>query len=685
MQIDGDGADADDEDAEGSDMDKEADENDDEDNDDPMNVDENDDAPDEEDEEGADLMPVSSTGGNEPEEQPKPNEKPEGEEEKEEEEEGSDVDVKPDAGDEDESASKPAAFGVTAGDKGGEAVLGTEDNEADESPPDADTEGPKGDGARSSGVGDMGDSINTGGAAASSAPNQPPVSRDKEPPNPFREEGDVTEAWHRRLNMAPTVTEDEEEEAPRKGQQDDSAEKEQQKKGLYEYGDENDKEQVLADTSEDQAQQPQGAETMPEQSEMDAENEEQQDEKQEELPSEMKKRARSKETEVEDKESAAKKQRHEELEPAEDNKPSTTEATDDHGDGDEAADGDDEFDESQKRPNAINTDAAFNMKEGLGDDDELNSVIEEPVEMEMLSSDYGSEKAMAIVNARRLWAKHRNSTDTHSMRLCEQLRLVLEPTLATRLRGDYRSGKRINMRKVIGYVASGFRKDKIWLRRTKPAKREYQVMLMIDNSQSMGASGPLALSALATISSALTKLEVGDLCVCAFAEKVQNLHPFGTPFNDEAGAKVVSRFKFEEGRTLLGDSLSAVAPIFEEAASGSSNSRKDSICLQLCFVISDAKLDSDNRERLNGVVRRMAEKNILVVLIILDKNENPSDSIFNTKSVEFVEDKIVTKNYLDDFPFPYYIAIQQLETLPDVLSDALKQWFELISTQIDNA
>ena len=32
--------------------------------------------------------------------------------------------------------------------------------------------------------------------------------------------------------------------------------------------------------------------------------------------------------------------------------------------------------------------------------------------------------------------------------LSEQLRLVLEPTQASRLRGDYRTGRRINMRKV---------------------------------------------------------------------------------------------------------------------------------------------------------------------------------------------------------------------------------------------
>ena len=34
--------------------------------------------------------------------------------------------------------------------------------------------------------------------------------------------------------------------------------------------------------------------------------------------------------------------------------------------------------------------------------------------------------------------------------LAEQLRLILEPTLASRLAGDYRSGKRINMKKVGG-------------------------------------------------------------------------------------------------------------------------------------------------------------------------------------------------------------------------------------------
>lgn len=88
-------------------------------------------------------------------------------------------------------------------------------------------------------------------------------------------------------------------------------------------------------------------------------------------------------------------------------------------------------------------------------------------------SDADVESGMEV--SRELWGRLRGVTGALSQRLCEQLRLVLEPMVATKLQGDYRSGKRINMRRVIPYIASGFRKDKIWLRRTKPAKRDYQV------------------------------------------------------------------------------------------------------------------------------------------------------------------------------------------------------------------
>ena len=41
------------------------------------------------------------------------------------------------------------------------------------------------------------------------------------------------------------------------------------------------------------------------------------------------------------------------------------------------------------------------------------------------------------------------------------------------------------MRRIIPYIASYFQNDRIWLRRTKPYKRDYQVLVAVDDSASM--------------------------------------------------------------------------------------------------------------------------------------------------------------------------------------------------------
>ena len=73
--------------------------------------------------------------------------------------------------------------------------------------------------------------------------------------------------------------------------------------------------------------------------------------------------------------------------------------------------------------------------------------------------------------------------------LCEQLRIVLDPTKASGFKGDYKSGKRLNIKKVISYIASNFLKDKIWLRRTKLTARDYNIHIAIDDSFSMQQHG----------------------------------------------------------------------------------------------------------------------------------------------------------------------------------------------------
>ncbi|XP_022631871.1 midasin-like [Vigna radiata var. radiata] len=50
-------------------------------------------------------------------------------------------------------------------------------------------------------------------------------------------------------------------------------------------------------------------------------------------------------------------------------------------------------------------------------------------------------------SAAALWSRFKLSTTKLSIELAEQLHLVMEPTLASKLQGDYRTGKRINMKK----------------------------------------------------------------------------------------------------------------------------------------------------------------------------------------------------------------------------------------------
>lgn len=41
------------------------------------------------------------------------------------------------------------------------------------------------------------------------------------------------------------------------------------------------------------------------------------------------------------------------------------------------------------------------------------------------------------------------------------------------LKGDFRTGKKLNMKKIVAYIASHYRKDKIWLRKTIPDEKNY--------------------------------------------------------------------------------------------------------------------------------------------------------------------------------------------------------------------
>lgn len=275
--------------------------------------------------------------------------------------------------------------------------------------------------------------------------------------------------------------------------------------------------------------------------------------------------------------------------------------------------------------------------------------------------------------AEQAWQKISSLTASLAQDLSEQLRLVLEPTQATRLKGDFRTGRRINMRKVIPYIASQFRKDKIWLRRTKPSKRNYQIVLAIDDSSSMAdnKSKELTFESVSLISKALTLLESGQLSVLSFGENVEIVHKLTEPFSERSGAMLMQKFKFSQGKTCITDVVNFATEMLNGTESTAQNAK-------LLLIISDGRLSTDSGSALERAIRRATLSNVFMVFVIVD-DPNNVNSILDMRKVVFKDGKCIVESYMDQFPFPFYIVLKSIDSLPDVLSDALRQWFEIVT------
>ncbi|XP_053499982.1 midasin [Ictalurus furcatus] len=284
--------------------------------------------------------------------------------------------------------------------------------------------------------------------------------------------------------------------------------------------------------------------------------------------------------------------------------------------------------------------------------------------------------------AAAMWQQYQALTSPLSQQLCEQLRLILEPTQAAKLKGDYRTGKRLNMRKVIPYIASQFRKDKIWLRRTKPSKRDYQICLAVDDSSSMvdNHSKQLAFESVSVIVNALTLLEVGQVAVCSFGESVQLLHPFQQQFNDQSGARILRLCQFQQKKTRIAQFLETSANMFVAAKHQNPCSANTEMA-QLLLIVSDGRgLFLEGKERVAAAVQAARSANVFVIFVVLD-NPNSRDSILDIKVPIFKGPGELPeiRSYMDEFPFPFYVILRDVNALPETLSDALRQWFELIT------
>ncbi|CAK7224448.1 AAA ATPase midasin [Sporothrix curviconia] len=331
---------------------------------------------------------------------------------------------------------------------------------------------------------------------------------------------------------------------------------------------------------------------------------------------------------------------------------------------------------------------------------------------------------LSMDEALRQWSAFQTATHPLSLALAAQLRLILTPSQATRLSGGFRTGKRLSIRKIIPYIASGYKRDKIWMRRSVPTKRAYQILLCVDDSKSMGENsdgvsnspGHLALSSLVMVGRALSMLEAGQVGVVGFGARVFTAHALDADQSFGAGAssgasggaaQTLRRFTFQQDRTDVALLLRNTIDRFKHAREMNAAASSSADLWQLALVLSDGLTPSAAHERIRQLLREAAEARIMVVFVILDgsgggssssggnsndkKGQNgvngvngkkkTNDSVLDLKEAKFVKDpatgtsRIVIERYLDTFPFPYYLIVHHLDDLPSALSGLLRTWF----------
>lgn len=213
-----------------------------------------------------------------------------------------------------------------------------------------------------------------------------------------------------------------------------------------------------------------------------------------------------------------------------------------------------------------------------------------------------------------------NAQPSDCTRLTSLLRIILESNRNSKYKGDFKSGKKLNLKKIVPYIASDYRKDKIWMRRQKSDKKDYVLRIFIDNSRSMFDQCLIdTLSAVYyKISAAFSLLNIPV-----------HLYKFGSKLTECK----VEDLTFDEGSTLINWT--------DEFSDG------------INIILTD------------GVFQNVgyAKDNFLVVMI--DKGD-----IKKMSKVTVLENRVFIEKYLDTFTLRYCI-LQNIEDLEKVFVEAL--------------
>ena len=144
-----------------------------------------------------------------------------------------------------------------------------------------------------------------------------------------------------------------------------------------------------------------------------------------------------------------------------------------------------------------------------------------------------------------------------------------------------------------------------------------------------------------------------------------------------SGVQIASSLQFDQDSTVSEQPMLALVQdglhILEKSRSQMSYSIQTDGLHQLFLIIADGRINEG--QYMKSIVHdALAEGGLMIVFIVLDTSKN---SLLDVQTVEFENGQPVFKRYMDSFPFPYYILLREIESLPRTLSDLIRQWIEV--------
>ncbi|KAF7703829.1 Midasin [Cucumispora dikerogammari] len=216
-----------------------------------------------------------------------------------------------------------------------------------------------------------------------------------------------------------------------------------------------------------------------------------------------------------------------------------------------------------------------------------------------------------------------------------KLQAVLLDNKTTKYSGGFPTGKKLNIKKIIPFLASNFTQNKIWQRRINKNKKDYKFNIFIDNSFSMKEN-------YGDFITELFKL-INEFMNSLFELAIEfEIYKFSDDFEKmERNSNLLNFFDFSGTST----SLNFISEFGDD----------------LNVIFTDGIFQNLNVNSFNS---------LKTLLIIFDKNE----SLKYLENVSFVENQIFKTLYLKTLPFKFCLIEEESEIV-DIFVQRIGDFF----------